>query len=122
MFCPQHLQWRQETKIENILSEDWADMHILFPYSRNTVDKRGHPILYFDFSHWDIGGFLSDHPNGIERLTRYFVKFLEESDADVRARRERGESVTQFTMLISIGDIGRNHLCLQCKDFLRCFK
>jgi len=113
------LKWRDEQKLSSILSEDWKDMKARFPFSLESSDKTGSPVLYVDYGKWDVAKYLTEEgDSAINRYKRYSSLMLtEQAKAHVRQLRSEGRDVTQFMLLYNLdGVTPATHNCAQCSQ------
>ncbi|OXA62748.1 Phosphatidylinositol/phosphatidylcholine transfer protein SFH2 [Folsomia candida] len=88
-----NLKFREENNLEGILSEDWSDIENDYPYSTDTVDKEGRPIVSFSLGDWDLRKGIVQGKR--DRVIRYLDKAFEDVALQIREKQARGENVTQ---------------------------
>ncbi|CAL8113431.1 unnamed protein product [Orchesella dallaii] len=108
-----NLKWRQENDIDNLLNEDFSDFEIDYPYTTDTYDKTGRPMIAFTFGDWDIRKAVL--AGQARRFTRYLDRAFEDVSKQIRDKQARGENVTQAQFLINLENFSVTQQgCIQC--------
>ncbi|XP_021964963.1 phosphatidylinositol/phosphatidylcholine transfer protein SFH2 [Folsomia candida] len=108
-----NLKFREENNLEGILSEDWSDIENDYPYSTDTVDKEGRPIVSFSLGDWDLRKGIVQGKR--DRVIRYLDKAFEDVALQIREKQARGENVTQAIFLINLANFNlAQQGCFQC--------
>jgi len=107
----QALEWRQQNRIDSILTENLSSIYRRAPYQLDGLDKAGRPVLIFNPGRWDIRRFVMSGEG--PKLSRFLDQMLEMMSARVT---ELGHNnVTQGVVIFDIeGYNFRQHGCLQC--------
>ncbi|ODM98130.1 SEC14-like protein 2 [Orchesella cincta] len=108
-----NLKWREENDIDNLLSEDFSDFERDYPYTTDTYDKTGRPMIAFTFGDWDLRKAVL--AGQARRFTRYLDRAFENVTTQIRAKQARGENVTQSQFLINLENFNlAQQGCIQC--------
>jgi len=108
-----NLKWREENSIDNVLNEDFSDLERDYPYTTDTQDKTGRPIIAFGFGDWDIRKAVL--AGQARRFTRYLDRAFEDVSKQIREKQARGENVTQAQFLINLEGFSlAQQGCIQC--------
>jgi len=108
-----NLKWREENNIDAVLTEDFSDLERDYPYTTDTYDKTGRPIIAFSFGDWDIRKAVI--AGQARRFTRYLDRAFEDVSKQIREKQARGENVTQSQFLINLENFSVTQQgCIQC--------
>jgi len=108
-----NLKWRKENDIDSLLSEDFSDFERDYPYTTDTHDKMGRPMIMLAFGDWDIR--LAVLSGQARRFTRYLDRAFEDVSKQIRDKQARGENVTQAQFLINLENFSLTQQgCIQC--------
>jgi len=121
----EHLKWRVENKIDDILSEDFSKLReSLYPIFLEGEDKTGRPVLAADASQWDVrGAVLAGLKEKAVRLIYYSIELQLKK---IRDKQALGQNVTQMIAILDLSGYSIvQHGCLNCisiyVDFIRSF-
>jgi len=108
-----HLKWRKDNKIDNILNEDWSDLEQSYRYYLEGRDTEGKPLLYVNGGVWDLRQVVIS--GNRDRFNRYIDRALEDACTLVRKLGEEYKNVSQGILIVNMDGFNLvQHGCLQC--------
>jgi len=111
------MKWREENKMDKILTEDFSDFESNFKMWTEGRDRRGKPILYYEAATHDTRKAILAGKS--ERYLRYVDMKLEETSELVRELGNKYGNITRGHLVLNMD--GYNlviHGCAQCVPIL----
>jgi len=95
-----NLVWRQENRIDTILSEDWSDMDDEYKYTVEGCSREGKPVITVQAGDWDLRRAVVT--GKAKRMGRYFDRLYEEATSLLR---KMDGNATQFITVLDFNNL-----------------